>query len=102
MIKVVVACGGGIFTTSVVTDRLEEIMRKNKIRHTITPHKITEIPSITGEDLIVVTGKTSATNDEGIPVMIGISLFTGVGEEEFTEEFLAKVKEIEEQKGQNG
>jgi len=98
MIKIVVACGGGIFTTSIVTERIKEILSQNKIKFNITPHKITEIASITGEDLIVVTGKTSATNDSGIPVMIGISLFTGVGEEEFTEEFLAKVREIENSK----
>lgn len=95
MVRIVVACGGGIFTTSVVTEKVDEILNKEGIAHTITPHKITEIASIKGEDLIVVTGKTSAVNDEGVPVMLGIALFTGVGEEEFTEEFVAKVKEIE-------
>jgi len=95
MIRLVVACGGGIFTTTVVTDKIKEIMRKEKIQCVITPHKITEIAQITGEDLIVVTGKTSAKNNEGIPVMVGMALFTGVGEEEFTEEFLAKIHEIE-------
>ena len=98
MINLVVACGGGIFTTSIVTEKIEEILRKNKIQGKITPHKITEIPSIRDEDLIVVTGKTNAKNDDGIPVMLGISLFTGVGEEEFTEKFIAKVKEIEANK----
>lgn len=95
MIRVVVACGGGILTTSIVSDKLAEIMRKEKIRYNITPKKITEIAGITGEDIIVVTGKTGAKNNAGIPIMLGISLFTGVGEEEFAEEFIAKVREIE-------
>ena len=69
-INIVVACGGGIFTTTVVTEKIEEILRKEKIQHSISPHKITEVPNITGADLIVVTGKTTAKNKEGAPVMI--------------------------------
>jgi Phosphotransferase system, galactitol-specific IIB component len=95
MVRLVVACGGGIFTTTVVTDKIKEILRENKIQGTITPHKITEIAQITGEDLIVVTGKTSATNKAGIPVIVGMALFTGMGEEEFTEELLDRIREIE-------
>lgn len=93
-INLVVACGGGIFTTTVVTEQIEKILRNEKIQYRITPQKITEIPSITGADLIVVTGKTTQKNDHDIPVMIGMPLFTGVGAQEFTEEFLKKVKEI--------
>jgi len=95
MLRLVVACGGGIFTTTVVTDRIKEILRKERIQHSVTPHKITEIAGIMDADLIIVTGKTSATNRMGIPIMLGMALFTGVGESEFIEEFLKKVKEIE-------
>lgn len=93
-INIVVACGGGIFTTTVVTEKLEEILRKNKIKYSISPHKITEVPNITGADIIVVTGKTSEKNKAGAPVMLGLPLFTGVGAEEFTSQFLEKVREI--------
>lgn len=98
MLNLVVACGGGIFTTTVVTDQIKEILRKEKINHNITPAKITEIPNITGADLIVTTGKTSAQNKQNIPIMVGISLLTGVGADSFTEELLSKIKEIEEAK----
>ena len=100
-VSLVVACGGGIFTTTVVTDKLKEILKKNHVTFTISPHKITEIPGITGADLIIVTGKTSAKNNQGIPVMLGISLFTGMGEEEFTKQLLEKIKEIEVSKNVN-
>ncbi|QSX09224.1 PTS sorbitol IIB subunit [Alkalibacter rhizosphaerae] len=95
-ISIVVACGGGIFTTTVVTEKIKDILRKEKISHKITPNKITEIPNITGADLIVVTGKTKQENKLGIPVMIGLPLFTGVGAKEFTEELLIKIREIME------
>jgi PTS system galactitol-specific IIB component len=98
MVELVVACGGGIFTTTVVTEKIKDMMKKNNIPVKVTPNKITEIAGITGADLIVVTGKTTATNKTGIPVIIGMPLFTGVGEAEFTEKFIAQVREIGERK----
>jgi PTS system galactitol-specific IIB component len=100
MVKVVVACGGGVFTTSIVTEKIDEILKEEQIAHVITPHKLVEIPEIEDEDLIVVTSKTSAVNNAGIPVMLGSALFTGVDEAAFTEEFVAKIKEIEAAKEQ--
>lgn len=98
MLNLVVACGGGIFTTTVVTDQVKEILKKEKIDHNVTPAKITEIANINNADLIITTGKTSAKNKNGIPIMVGISLLTGVGADDFTEKLLAKIKEIEEAK----
>ena len=93
-INIVVACGGGIFTTTVVTEKIQEILKKEKIKFTISPHKITEVPNITGTDLIVVTGKTSEKNKAGAPVMLGLPLFTGVGAEQFTAQLLEQIHEI--------
>lgn len=98
MLNLVVACGGGIFTTTVVTDQIKEILRKEKIQFNVTPAKITQIANLADMDLIVVTGKTQSKNVNNIPIMLGISLLTGVGAEQFTAEFLKKVQEIEEAK----
>lgn len=98
MVKIVVACGGGIVTTTIVTDKIKELMKKNKIDAMVTPKRIVEIPGITDEDLIVVTGRTSAQNKAGIPIMIGMPLFTGMGEAKFIEELLAKINEIQGRK----
>ena len=93
-ISIAVACGGGIFTTTVVTDKIKDILKKEKIPFSINPHKITEVPNLEGYVLIVVTGKTNAKNKAGAPVMLGLPLFTGVGAEQFTEELLEAVKKI--------
>jgi PTS system galactitol-specific IIB component len=98
MLKLTVACGGGIVTTTLVTDQLKEILRKERIEHAVTPAKITQIANIQDADLIVVTGKTSVKNVNNIPIMIGISLVTGVGEAKFVKEFMQKVNEIKEAK----
>jgi PTS system galactitol-specific IIB component len=93
-INISVCCGGGIFTTTVVTDKIKEILKKEKIRANITPNKITEVPNLTNVDLIVVTGKTSAKNKAGAPVLLGLPLFTGVGADEFTKELLTEIHRI--------
>jgi len=97
MFKIVVACGGGIFTTTVVTDQVKDILRKAKIQNTITPAKLTEIANISDADLIIVTGKfgTDTKNVASIPIIIGMSLLTGVGAEEFKVELVEKIKEIQ-------
>lgn len=93
-VKISICCGGGIFTTSVVTDEVHDLLKKKGIAHQITPQKITEIPTLTGADIIIATGKTKAVNKEGTPVLIGLPMFTGVGKEEFSEELLAKIDEV--------
>ncbi|MDR2156877.1 MAG: PTS sorbitol IIB subunit [Clostridiales Family XIII bacterium] len=97
MIKIVVACGGGIFTTTLVTDQIKEILKKAKIAHKVTPAKLTEVASISDADLIVVTGKfgTDTKNVANIPIIAGIALVTGVGKEEFADDLVKKVKELE-------
>ena len=100
MVRLVVACGGGIFTTSLVSDQIKEILKKAKIQHTVTPAKLTEIASISDADLIVVTGKfgTKTQNVASTPIIVGMSLLTGIGKDEFAVDLVKKVKEIEEAK----
>lgn len=97
MVRLVVACGGGIFTTSLVSDQIKEILKKAGIQHTVTPAKLTEIASISDADLIVVTGKfgTKTQNVSNTPIIVGMSLLTGIGKDEFAVELVKKIKEIE-------
>lgn len=92
-VRMAVCCGGGIFTTSVVTEQIEILLKKEKIPYKITPQKLAEIPGLTGLDVIVATGKTSAKNGEGTPVLIGLPMFTGVGKEEFSKLLIKTIHE---------
>ncbi|HVI41574.1 MAG TPA: hypothetical protein VM577_13055 [Anaerovoracaceae bacterium] len=100
MIRLVVACGGGIFTTTLVSDQVKEILKKAGFKFIITPAKLTEIASISDADLIVVTGKfgTNTQNVANTPIIVGMSLLTGVGKDEFAADLIKRVKEIEEVK----
>lgn len=100
MVRLVVACGGGIFTTTLVSDQVKEILKKAGIQHTVTPAKLTEIAGISDADLIIVTGKygTKTNNVANIPIIVGMSLLTGIGKDEFAVDLVKRVKEIEEAK----
>ena len=69
-VHICVCCGGGIFTTTVVTEEIEKLLKSKKIPYQVSPHKITEIPNLTEADIIVATGKTQAANKNGAPVLI--------------------------------
>ncbi len=97
MVSLVVACGGGIFTTTIVTDEIKAILKKAGIQCKVTPAKLTELASISDADLIVVTGKygTNTRNPANAPILVGMSIMTGIGKDEFIKELIDKVKEIE-------
>lgn len=79
MKKVIVACGTGIATSTVVCVKIKEALEKAGVQAEIVQCKVAEIPSkIDGASLVVTT--TSYTNDT-IPVIRALSFLTGIGEE---------------------
>ena len=79
MKKVLVACGTGIATSTVVTIKIREALAKHNIQAEVQQCKVSEIESkSSGADLVVTT--TTYTNDQ-IPVIRALSFLTGMGED---------------------
>jgi PTS system galactitol-specific IIB component len=77
--KILVACGTGIATSTVVTIKIQEALKKNNIDADVVQCKVAEIPSkIDGADLIVTT---TVYENSKIPVIRGLSFLTGIGME---------------------
>lgn len=77
---ILIACGTGIATSTVVSMRIKEELEKNKINATVEQCKVAELPSkIKSADLVVTT--TSYESDE-VPVIRALSFLTGIGIEE--------------------
>lgn len=90
MKKVLVACGTGIATSTVVTIKIKEALEKNGIAADVQQCKVSELESkISNVSLIVTT--TSYTNDK-IPVIRAISFLTGVGIEKDIEKIVNILK----------
>lgn len=79
MKKVIVACGTGIATSTVVCVKIKEALQKANVQAEVIQCKVAEIDSkISGADLVVTT--TSYTNDK-VPVIRALSFLTGIGVE---------------------
>ncbi len=97
-VNIVVACGSGIATSTVVELRLREIVEEAKIEADIKKVTINDLEGLVWDaDLIVVTSKYTSDNLK-IKVLSGTSLLTGIGEESFIETFVDSIKEIEKNK----
>jgi PTS system galactitol-specific IIB component len=92
MKRILVACGNGIATSTVVATKIRENCEDNGISVSVTQCKLLEVESkVEDFDLLVTTGKFTGGN-VNIPVVGAISLLTGVGEEETLEEILNHLK----------
>lgn len=77
MKKVIVACGTGIATSTVVCVKIKEALAKANVQADIVQCKVSEIESkISGADLIVTTTSYSNPN---VPVIRALSFLTGMG-----------------------
>jgi PTS system galactitol-specific IIB component len=92
MKKVLVACGNGIATSTVVATKIKEKCEDYGIPVSVTQCKLLEVDSkVDNYDLLVTTGKFQGENIK-IPVIGAMSLLTGMGEEETLEEIMSYLK----------
>lgn len=74
---VLVACGSGIATSTIVAQRVEGLLKDNKIRAEVIQCMISEVHSLQqGADLIIST--TILPTNYEIPVIIATSYITGM------------------------
>ena len=85
--KVLIACGAGIATSTIVVSRVEELIKKHNLDVDIKQIKIVEAAGLQNEaDLIVST--TILPTTYPIPSIIATNYIMGIGEEELDEEIL--------------
>lgn len=90
-LKILVACGAGIATSTVVTDRVERLIKKHQIDAEIKQIKIAEAASQQHQaDLIVSTTILPTTYQ--IPAIIATAYISGINEEALDEEILSYLR----------
>lgn len=88
MKKIVIACGAGLATSSMVKDKIEQILKENGIRFNTIQCTLTEVDNYDGEvDLIITTMKVRKTYKS--PVISGSAYLSGVNEDCITEQILS-------------
>lgn len=74
---ILVACGTGVATSTVVNMRVKEELEKNNINATVEQCKVSELPSKIGNADLVIT--TTSYQSDKIPVIRALSFLTGIG-----------------------
>ncbi|MCD6427447.1 MAG: PTS sugar transporter subunit IIB [Caldisericaceae bacterium] len=89
-IKILVVCGTGIATSTVVSRKLEEKLGEKGFLVETRQCKASEVErNLEGVDIIVAT--TPVPENLGVPVVRTLAFLTGVGEDEAINEVIEKV-----------
>lgn len=92
MKRVLVACGNGIATSTMVSMKIKEALKEAGIDANFTQCKLMEIPSkAAGHDVIVTTGKYDAS-EHGIPGVNAMALLTGINAQKTLDEIVDILK----------
>lgn len=89
--QVLIACGAGIATSTVVNNAVEEMIKEHNINAEVHQIKIAEIGAyIDTADLLITT--TIVQNDYPFPVINARAFLTGIGLEETKQQILEALK----------
>jgi PTS system galactitol-specific IIB component len=92
--RVLIVCGTGIATSTVVADKVRRHLESRGIAATVDQTKVTELHrGAKGYDVIVAT--TQVRGDIDVPVVAGLPFLTGIGVE-------AALAEVESHLGDSG
>lgn len=91
MKRVLVACGNGVATSTMVASKVRDFLKENNIAATVDQCKLLEVPSKQDAyDLIIATGKYDNASVSK-PVVSGMALLTGMGASEVLEDIKEKL-----------
>ena len=81
MKKIVVACGTGMATSTIISEKLRAFLDQTDIRYTITQCILSEISSHSKNASLIVTSMKIDEEFEA-PVVLGIPFLIGINEEQ--------------------
>ncbi|RKD69717.1 MULTISPECIES: PTS sugar transporter subunit IIB [Sinobaca] len=89
--QVLVACGAGVATSTVVNGAIEEMAKEHKIKVDLVQIKISEVGSyVDTADLLVTTAMTK--KEYPFPVINARAFLTGIGKEDTKQQILDELK----------
>ena len=92
MKTIVIACGSGIATSTVICDGIEQLLTKNGIQYRIIQCSLSEVDSHLDEADLVVSSMAIA-QDLGVPKLVGLPYLLGMGVDQLNENILKILKE---------
>ena len=88
MKKVIVACGTGRATSSMIAEKVRAVLEDNQVDYTLSQAQLSELDMYKEADLFVTAMRVE--EDYGVPMVVGTPFLVGIGEAEAA----AKIIEI--------
>ncbi|HWQ77294.1 MAG TPA: PTS sugar transporter subunit IIB [Anaerovoracaceae bacterium] len=93
--RILIACGTGIATSTVIANRVKDVCTENGFAVTIQQVKIVEVEKLAPDfDLIVASTKVPSTVKT--PSVFAINYLTGVNQQATDKEIIAKLQAVAE------
>ncbi|MDH6364997.1 PTS system galactitol-specific IIB component [Enterococcus sp. PF1-24] len=93
MKRILIACGNGIATSTVVATKVRNYLAEQGIQVETTQTKLMEVSGkVSGYDLLVTTGQFDGQTGD-VPIVKGMSILTGNGAEDTMKEILDIIKD---------
>lgn len=92
MKTIIIACGSGIATSTVICEGIEKLLNEHAIPHRIYQCSLNEMYSHLNEADLVVSSMAIG-EDLGIPNVVGLPYLLGMGVEQLNENILKILKE---------
>lgn len=87
MKKILILCGAGIATSTVIKNKVEEHLNKENIEYNISQSTLSGIHQ-EAKDKDLIISSMNIEEDYGVPVIVGTAFITGIGEEEVKNEIV--------------
>jgi len=89
-LKIIIACGSGVATSTVIAEKVSQIVKKNHFDAQIIQCSMSEVDSNLSGAALVVTSLAKLKISADVPLVVAFSYITGIG----TEETDAKIENI--------
>ncbi|NPV69222.1 MAG: PTS sugar transporter subunit IIB [Firmicutes bacterium] len=90
--RILVACGTGIATSTMVADKVAEACRSAGIQADITQCKAIEVPSYAGQGVDLIVTTTPVSPKTKVPVVNALPYLTGIGADEVSKQIIEKLR----------
>lgn len=81
--EIIIACGAGVATSTLVHKRVSDLLEKNKIKYNITQCTYTEVEGFAKRADLIIASSRIAKEIGGVPVFVAVPYISGIGIEEF-------------------
>ncbi|MCF6461375.1 PTS sugar transporter subunit IIB [Clostridium sp. Cult3] len=92
MKKVIVACGAGLATSTMIREKIETLLEENNIQCEIVQSTLNGIPSVLDNANLIIT-TMNVDEDYGVPLIQGSAFLTGINEDVVSDKVISILKE---------